>query len=147
MVHPVYTGSPWETLSIALIYVLLYLPQPRKFGMIKFNVADVASWYWKQILLIPLHCFVNTHNSKPEWYWLSKVFKGYVSYIPCKCKHFPRDWPFVRGIHRSEVGSLTKASDAGLRSFLWSAPEQKVEQSMRTPVIWDAIAFFMTSSL
>ena len=31
------------------------------------------------------------------------------------------------------------------RCFLWSAPEQTVEQTIRTPVIWDAIAFIMTS--
>ena len=31
-----------------------------------------------------------------------------------KWKHFPRYWPFVWGIHRSSVFSLTKASDAEL---------------------------------
>ena len=30
---------------------------------------------------------------------------------------------------------LTKASDAELWCFLWSAPEQTVEQTMETPVI------------
>ena len=30
-----------------------------------------------------------------------------------KWKHFPRFWPFAKGIHRSPVNSLTKASDAG----------------------------------
>ena len=35
-----------------------------------------------------------------------------------KWKHFPRYWPFVRGIHRSTVNSLTKASDAELWCFL-----------------------------
>ena len=39
----------------------------------------------------------------------------------------------------------TKASDAELWYFLWSAPEQKMEQTIETPVIWDAIAFIMTS--
>ena len=34
-----------------------------------------------------------------------------------KWKHFPRYWPFVRGIHH------TKASDTELSCFLWSAPE------------------------
>ena len=38
---------------------------------------------------------------------------------------FPRYWTFVRGIHRSIP--LTKASDAELWCFLWSAPEQTVE--------------------
>ena len=40
---------------------------------------------------------------------------------------------------------LTKASDAELWCFLWSAPEQTVEQIIDTPVIWDAIALIITS--
>ena len=40
---------------------------------------------------------------------------------------------------------LTKASDMELWYFLWSAPEQTVEQTMETPVIWDAISLIMTS--
>ena len=40
---------------------------------------------------------------------------------------------------------LTKASDAEIWYFLWSAPEQTVEQTIETPVIWDAIALIMTS--
>ena len=39
-----------------------------------------------------------------------------------KWKHFPRYWPFVRGIHRSRVDSFTYAIDARLQCFLWSAP-------------------------
>ena len=34
-----------------------------------------------------------------------------------KWKHFPRNWPFVRGIHRSRWIPHTKASDAGLWCF------------------------------
>ena len=40
-----------------------------------------------------------------------------------KWKHFPRYWPFVRRIHWGPVNSRTKASDAELWCFLWSAPE------------------------
>ena len=40
---------------------------------------------------------------------------------------------------------LPKPSDAELWCFLWSAPEQTVEQTIETPVIWDAIALIMTS--
>ena len=40
-----------------------------------------------------------------------------------KWKHFPRNWPFVRGIHRSRWIPHTKTSDAELWSFLWSASE------------------------
>ena len=39
---------------------------------------------------------------------------------------------------------LTKASDAELRCFYWSAPEQTVEQTIETLVIWDAIALIVT---
>ena len=35
-----------------------------------------------------------------------------------------------RGIHRSPVDTLAKAIDAELWCFLWSAPEQTVEQTM-----------------
>ena len=40
-----------------------------------------------------------------------------------KWKHFPRNWPFVRGIQLSRWILHTKASDAELWCFLWSASE------------------------
>ena len=40
---------------------------------------------------------------------------------------------------------LKKASDAELWCFLLSVPEQTVEQTIETLVIWDAIALIMTS--
>ena len=40
-----------------------------------------------------------------------------------KWKHFPRNWPFVRGIRRSRWIPHTKASDAEFWCFLWSASE------------------------
>ena len=61
-----------------------------------------------------------------------------------KWEHFPRYWPFVRGIHRHRWISLTKASDAERWCFRWSAPEQMVEQTIETLVIWDAIVPIMT---
>ena len=36
-----------------------------------------------------------------------------------KWKHFPRNWPFVRGIHRSRWFPRTKASDAELWCFFY----------------------------
>ena len=39
---------------------------------------------------------------------------------------------------------LTKASDAELRSFLWSTHEQTIEQTIETPVVWDAVVVIMT---
>ena len=40
---------------------------------------------------------------------------------------------------------LTKANDAELWCFPWSAPEPTVEQTMETLVIWDTTALIMTS--
>ena len=34
-----------------------------------------------------------------------------------KCKHFPRYWPFVRGIHRSPMNSLHKGQWRGVLMF------------------------------
>ena len=42
---------------------------------------------------------------------------------------------------------LKKASDAELWCFLSSTPEQTVEQTIETPVIWDAFVLIMTSLL
>ena len=38
---------------------------------------------------------------------------------------------------------ITKASDAEFWWFLWSAPEQMVEQTIETPVIWNFIALIV----
>ena len=62
-----------------------------------------------------------------------------------KWKHFPRYWPFVRGIHRPPVVPLTKVSDTDPLCLLWSAPEQTVQQTIEALVIWNAIALIMTS--
>ena len=51
------------------------------------------------------------------------IFLFVWHYDVIKWKHFPRYWPFVRGIHRSRWIPRTKASDAELWCFLWSAPE------------------------
>ena len=40
---------------------------------------------------------------------------------------------------------FTKTSDVELWYFLWSAPEQTIEQIIEIPVIWDAIKLIMTS--
>ena len=66
-----------------------------------------------------------------------------------KWKHFRRYWPFVSRIHRSPVDSPHKShtSNAELWCFLWSAHQQMIEQTIETPVIWDAITHIITSEL
>ena len=57
------------------------------------------------------------------------------SSLPALCEdNFPHRWI-----------PLTKASGADLWCFLWSAPEQTVQQTIETPVIWDAIVHIITS--
>ena len=41
------------------------------------------------------------------------------------------------------ANELIVASDMELWCFLWSAPEQTVEQTIDTPGIWDAISLIM----
>ena len=62
-----------------------------------------------------------------------------------KWEHFPRYWPFVRGICRSSVVPRTKASNTELWLFLRCTPEQTAEQTVEMPVIWDAMVLIMTS--
>ena len=81
------------------------------------------------------YCFPTKYKMlmlKDVAYELEKSLKNYMGFgVPCfdcwngdviKWKHFPRYWPFVRGIHRWIT--LTKASDRELWCFLWSAPEK-----------------------
>ena len=51
---------------------------------------------------VPLHC--HCHDDVIKW------------------KHFPRYWPFVRGIHRVPLNSPHKDQWRGVLCFLWSAP-------------------------
>ena len=68
--------------------------------------AGSSSGWW-----IPLTITSNVESVSMSW----RLIHDDV----IKWKHFPRNWPFVRGIHRSR----TKASDAELWCFLWSASE------------------------
>ena len=102
---------------------------------------------------IEIYNFLNKGKRKPfpqdlvghlnKWRFICKLFNFHDDVI--KWKHFMCHWPFGRGIHRSPVDSLTKASDAELWCSSWYMPEQTVEQAIKTPVIWDANALIMTS--
>ena len=68
-------------------------------------------------------CVMHFHLFHCSW-WIH-VYYSHDDVI--KWKHFPRYWPFVRGIHRSRWIPRTKASDAELWCLLWSAPEFTIE--------------------
>ena len=72
-----------------------------------FSVAPIISTFgniWNQIILTHTS-IAHKHDDVIKW------------------KHFPRYWPFLRGIHRFRWIPCIKASDAELWCFLWSAPE------------------------
>ena len=49
------------------------------------------------------------------WHWLSGISREHDDVI--KWKHFPRNWPFVRGIQRSPVNSPHKGQWRGALMF------------------------------
>ena len=57
-------------------------------------------------------------------------------------KHFPRNCPFVRGIHQSPVDSPYKGQWRTALVFSSCAPEQTTEQIV---MIWDAMLLIVTS--
>ena len=71
----------------------------------------------------------NDNNGILQWYGKDDEYKygdheDYDNHDDViKWKHFPRNWPFVRGIHRSRWIPHAKASDAELWCLLWSASE------------------------
>ena len=60
---------------------------------------------------------------------LFSIYPGHNDVI--KWKHFPRCWPFERGIHRSLLNSLTNASDAELWFFYLHLNKRLSKQSRR----------------
>ena len=61
-----------------------------------------------------------------------------------KWKHFRITSPLRGKFNGHGVIPFTKAVDAELWCFLWSAVEQTVEQTVERPVIWDATVLIMT---
>ena len=64
-----------------------------------------------------------------------------------KWKHFPRYWPFVRGIHRWPVTGEFPAQRPWRGALMFSliCVSTNGWVNNRTSVIWDAIALIMTS--
>ena len=78
-------------------------------------------------------------------YWIIVTDFGCLSHDDViKWKHFPRYWPFVRGIHRSPVVSPHKGQWHGALIFslicAWT-----VGHTYKALAIWDAIVLIMTS--
>ena len=80
---------------------------------------------WKKFLSVNRKKIWQERHCKgvsDHWWWTyTFIWLTYDDII--EWEYFPGYWPFVRGIHRSRWIPRTKASDAELWCFLWSAPE------------------------
>ena len=83
------------------------------------NRYGAGSWnpsFWKT--RTALSYFVKTMadaespGHQQPWYWLHSVHDDVITW-----KHFPRYWPFVRGIHQSPVNSPHKGQWRGALMF------------------------------
>ena len=107
-------GSRWTcVIPFALCHQnLLWLPAIMLQNMMPCHPACPSSYV---ILAFRCNGFLILFSHLNPWVnWHDDVIKR---------KHFPRYWPFVRGIHWSRWIPRTKASDAELWCFLWSMLE------------------------
>ena len=84
------------------------------------NRSEVHSFVWNRLMA---NYLANVVSFSPWYRHLESRAFCLLHDDVIKWKHFPRNWPFVRGIHRSRWIPHTKASDAELWCFLWSASE------------------------
>ena len=87
--------------------------------------------FLKEKFLISIRISVLRVNSMLQWpitipggislQYCQRIVSKHLVYLPhddvIKWKHFPRYWPFVRGIHRSQVNSLHKGQSRGALMF------------------------------
>ena len=97
-------------------------------------IRDFTVWWFNNWLALiassATHCCDNTKLSLYDHWWRPQMET--FSALLAHCEGNPPVIPF------------TKASDAELWCFLWSAPEQTADQTIGTPVILDAIALITT---
>ena len=74
-----------------------------------FSAIYILFWYIWSINLNLFDSFCNIVYFRQDRQWCSYIHDDVI-----KWNHFPRYWPFVRGIHRSRWIPRTMASDAEL---------------------------------
>ena len=128
----------------------------------KYASWDSHCWYWKwEALTLTFKVIWSFRLKKTAFnvsliHW-SRLGKGGYTSQTCSCIHI---WMlisvyfafYMMTSSNENVVCVTNtlwgeppASDAEFWCFLWFAPEQTVEETIETPVIWDAIVLIMTS--
>ena len=109
--NEIYLGFPAIVRNFHRSFVIL------SHDFISAALVTAAEWVpWLQYNQLYLHGHYFVSQRMPVW---QTVTHDDV----IKWKHFPRYWPFARGIHRSPVNTRTKASDTELWCFIWYSPE------------------------
>ena len=86
----------------------------------------IARTLWSKQIYWRLRLAFETHDLKKQWAMMTSSNGNLI--------RVTGDRPIPR----------TKASYAELWFFLWSAPDQKVEQTFEMPMIWDGIVLIIT---
>ena len=119
---------------------------PRVQTLSEYSDTTSSDWF----LLIEVSKVITWRDRRGIWPWEVTYSTLYVLNLSkhddvIKWEHFLRYWLFVWGIHRSPVNSPHKGQWRGALMMSLILHEPTVEQTMETPVIWDAIALIMTS--
>ena len=85
-------------------------PHAQQAGAVEVRANGAHHWEENVVILTKSSSLAALHDDVIKW------------------KHFPRNWPFVRGIHRSRWIPHTKASDAELWCFLLSASDKRLSK-------------------
>ena len=114
------------------------------------SYAENVSIWWRhhEVLILPryssvLHWSTNAINHQiVNQVWWHRI---YNMMTPSNGNIFRFTDPLWGGSIGHRWIPLSQASNAELCCFLWSAPEQTAEQTIGMLVIWDAMAFIITS--
>ena len=119
---PTVTSGPSNVdLHVSLLLAYKAVEQTSLCVVIVLHIPDPASCQvmWVKVILlnalspVASHCYSSYSSHSRELF--VNTFEAHDDVI--KWKHFPRYWPFVRGIHRSPVNSAHKGQWRGALMF------------------------------
>ena len=140
---------------IHILHTHMAIPQALHIDRFITTLTSKARRYFAENLQLKLSALTWLRYESCHWYMIPKLkskllgkpkiytgdktslYRRYSDIVTfhdnvIKWKHFPRYCPLVRVIHRLRWIPLTKASDAELWCFLWSAPVQTLITVMVT---------------
>ena len=128
--------------SFLLEEAILFRPLCHCTSFRQYDISHECSWN----MFMPWHGYT-FHNTVPVVREIQQSLADcHNHYDVIKWKPFSALLALCVGNPPVTGGFPTqRASDAELWCLPWSAPEQTVEQTIATPVIWDAMALIMTS--